>query len=170
MISDAIFCLRTFTPLRSVLIAFQPELQSMAASFHGSANIRCVSSPSGGLSSRRAYLSVAALFGFHGRSNIYYVISFGSCSTVLGYLRSSPVFEVSGNTRTPAQKSPPRWSLSPTPSHPFSLFCYEGANAFQQTVQQFSGAVESQILSSFFFFLKKKKYYCFKYVTPPSFF
>lgn len=131
------FCWRMLTPLRSVFIAllpFQPELQSMAASFHGSANIRCVSSPSGGLSSRRAYLSVAALFGFHGRSNIYYVISFDSSSTVLGYLRSSPVSEVSENTRTPAQKSPPpRWSLSPTPSHPFSLFCYEGANAFQHS-------------------------------------
>lgn len=104
------FCSRMLTPLRSVFVAllpFQPELQSMAASFHGSANIRCVSSPSGGLSSRRAYLSVAALFGFHGRSNIYYVISFDSSSTVLGYLRSSPVSEVSENTRTPAQKSPP---------------------------------------------------------------
>lgn len=42
---------------------FSLSLQSMAAaSFHGSAHIRCVSSPSGGLSSRRAYLSLPALF------------------------------------------------------------------------------------------------------------
>lgn len=41
-----------------------PRLQSMAASVHGSANIRCVSSPSGGLSSRRAYLSSRCSFFF----------------------------------------------------------------------------------------------------------
>lgn len=91
-------CLRMLTPRRSVfivLLPFQPQLQSMAASFHGSANIRCVSSPSGGLSSRLAYRSFAALFGFHGRSNMHYFICFDSPSTVLGYLRSRLVSEVS---------------------------------------------------------------------------
>lgn len=135
------FCSRMLTPLRSVFIAllpFQPELQSMAASFHGSANIRCVSSPSGGLSSRRAYLSVAALFGFHGRSNIYYVISFDSSSTVLGYLRSSPVSEVSENTRTPAQKSPPpAGACHRPPPIRFPSFVMRVQMRFSIPVQQF---------------------------------
>lgn len=120
------------------LLPFQPELQSMAASFHGSANIRCVSSPSGGLSSRRAYLSVAALFGFHGRSNIYYVISFDSSSTVLGYLRSSPVSEVSENTRTPAQKSPPpAGACHRPPPIRFPSFVMRVQMRFSIPVQQF---------------------------------
>lgn len=67
----------------------------------------------------------AALFGFHGRSNIYYFISFDSSSTVLGYLRSGLVSEVSGKKKkkpkdTCAEISP-RWSLSPTP-YPSLLF------------------------------------------------
>ncbi len=85
---------------------FNPRLQSMAASFHGSANIRCVSSPSGGLSSRRAYLSSAALFGFHGRSNIYYFISFDSSSTVFRLLTVGSRLR-GVKTGTPALKSPP---------------------------------------------------------------
>lgn len=136
MISDAVFCWWMLAPPRSlfiVLLPFQPQLQSMAASFHGSANIRCVSSPSGGLSSRRAYLSVAALFGFHGRSDIYYFITFpNSPSTVLGYLRSTPVSEVSEKTRTPAQNPPapppPPPPLEPV-THPLHPFCYECASA-----------------------------------------
>lgn len=151
------FCSRMLTPLRSVFIAllpFQPELQSMAASFHGSANIRCVSSPSGGLSSRRAYLSVAALFGFHGRSNIYYVISFDSSSTVLGYLRSSPVSEVSENTRTPAQKSPPpAGACHRPPPIRFPSFVMRVQMRFSIPVQQFliHGRIANIIL------VKKKK-------------
>lgn len=102
MISDATLCAMMLTLLRSVfivLLPFQPQLQSMAASFHGSANIRCVSSPSGGLSSKRAYLSFAGPFGFHGRSNVYYFISLDSSSAVLGYLRSGLVSEVSQKTQ-----------------------------------------------------------------------
>lgn len=130
MISDAMICLRMLTPLRSVfivLLPFQPQLQSMAASFHGSANIRCVSSPSGGLSSRRTYRSSAALFGFHGRSNMYYFICFDSSSAVLGYLRSGLVFEVSEkkhtHSRTPALKSLPVGACHrpPPPIRPFLL-------------------------------------------------
>lgn len=71
-----------------------PRLQSMAASVHGSANIRCVSSPSGGLSSRRAYLSSRCSFFFFFRglerggyfgTDQAFSISFDSS---LGYLRS----------------------------------------------------------------------------------
>lgn len=113
---------------------FSPQLQSMAARFHGSANRRCVSSPSGGLSSRRAYLSSAALFGFHGRSNIYYFISSDSSRTVLGSLAiGSCLRGVRGRglgggiitqARTPALKSPPptAGACHRPPSHPFSPF------------------------------------------------
>ena len=96
--SDAIVCQMMLPPLRSVFIAllpFQPQLQSAAAGFF-TAQQRSVSSPSGGLSSRQARFSVAALFGFQGGSDIYYfIISFDSSSTVLGYLQSGPVSDVS---------------------------------------------------------------------------
>lgn len=112
-----------------VLLPLQPQHQSMAASFHGSANIRCVSSPSGGLSSRLAYRSSAALFGFHGRSNIYYFIYFDSSSTDL---RRGLVSEVSGGkkkSRTPALKSPPTGAVTdPLPSG--FPFCFGYAWAF----------------------------------------
>lgn len=52
----------------------------------------------------------AALFGFHGRSNIYYFISFDSSSTVLGYLRSGLVSEVSGKKKNQGHL---RWNLPP---------------------------------------------------------
>lgn len=142
------FCLMMLALLRSpsiVSLPFQPQHQSMAASFHGSANIRCVSSPSGGLSSRRAYLSTAALFGFHGRSNIYYFISFDSSSTVLGYLRSGLVSEVSGGGKKNYRKQGHlhwnlphhRWSLSPTPPPILFLFCCGCASAFHDPVWHF---------------------------------
>lgn len=122
------------TPLRSVFtvsLPFQPQRQSMAASFHGSANIRCVSSPSGGLSSRRAYLPFAALFGFHGRSNIYYFIISDSSSTVLVLLTvESCLRGVRGkgkkkrNPRTPALKSPPAGACHRPPPIRFPLLLW----------------------------------------------
>lgn len=116
--------LRMLTPPRRVflvLLPLQPQHQSMAASFHGSANIRCVSSPSGGLSSRLAYRSSAALFGFHGRSNIYYFICFDSSSTDL---RRGLVSEVSGGKKKikdTCTEISPHWSCHRPPPIRFPL-------------------------------------------------
>lgn len=91
MASDAKCCSRMLTSPRSVssvLLPFYAQLQSMAASFHGSANIRCVSTPSGGLSSRRAYLSSLPLSSAFMADQTFIILSaLIPAPTVLGYLR-----------------------------------------------------------------------------------
>lgn len=93
MISDATPRARTLTPLRSVLVVslpFAPPLQSMAASFHGSASARatCVFAQRGSL----IQTSTSFLSDFMADQNM---TSFDSSSTVLGYLRSGLVSKVS---------------------------------------------------------------------------
>lgn len=115
MASDAKCCSRMLTSPRSVssvLLPFYAQLQSMAASFHGSANIRCVSTPSGGLSSRRAYLSSLPLSSAFMADQTFIILSaLIPAPNSLRLLTMGLVSEVSrgggGETRTPALKSPP---------------------------------------------------------------
>lgn len=114
-----------------VLLPFCHEHQSMAASFHGSANIRCVSTPSGGLSSRRAVSllrrALAAAFVAHHT----FIISSAAILLLrsLRLLTTGPVSEVSEeeeeeggekkNARTPApNSSPTAGACHPPPSPP----------------------------------------------------
>ncbi|MED6294428.1 hypothetical protein CHARACLAT_020984 [Characodon lateralis] len=89
MISEAIICLVMLPPLRCARFPSLPLLQSSAAGFH------CVSSPSGGLSSRRAALLRRCSFSDFKADLLLFFISVDSSSAELGCLQSGLVSEVS---------------------------------------------------------------------------
>lgn len=112
----------------------------MAAGFHGSANIRCASSPSGGLSSRRAYLSSCRSFRLSWQIKH---VSFYQLWILLNRLRLLTmvlVSEVSLGGKKPQGHLRwnllHRWSLSPPPIRFHPCHC-ECASAFHHPVCHF---------------------------------
>lgn len=126
----------------SFLLPSQPQLQSMAASFHGSANIRCVSSPSGGLiiHTSISFLCCSSRISWQIKHVLFHLLWFLLNSIRLltigsrlrGVRKEKKKRERNKkkkNTRTPALKSLPAGACH-RPPPPVRPFCCECASAF----------------------------------------